>query len=49
MRVLVLDGNEEFLVLCSDGVWEFITPEDIAETIYDELIETDGELNLAYI
>jgi len=43
MRSLVLDGNEEFLVLSSDGFWEYITSEDIAETIYDELLETDGE------
>lgn len=43
MRTLVLDGNEDFLVLGSDGLWENITPEDIAEIIYDELLETDGE------
>lgn len=43
IRVLVLDGNEEFLVLGSDGLWEHITPEDVAETIYDELLETDGK------
>lgn len=43
MRVLVLDGNEEFLVLGSDGLWDNTTPEDIAETIYNELLETDGE------
>lgn len=45
IRVLVLDGNEEFLVLGSDGLWEDTTPEDVAETIYDELLETDGEWN----
>jgi protein phosphatase 1E len=43
MRTLVLDGNEEFLVLCSDGLWESTTPEDVSETIYNELLETDGE------
>lgn len=43
MRVLALDGNEEFLVLGSDGLWDNITPEDVSETIYDELLETDGE------
>jgi len=43
MRSLVLDGNEEFLVLSSDGFWEYTTPEDISETIYNELLETDGE------
>jgi len=43
MRALVLDGNEEFLVLGSDGLWENTTPDDVAETIYDELLETDGE------
>lgn len=43
MRTLVLDGNEEFLVLGSDGLWEDVTPEDISEIIYDELLETDGE------
>lgn len=43
IRALVLDGNEEFLVLCSDGLWDYTTPEDVAENIYDELLETDGE------
>lgn len=43
MRVLVLDGNEEFLILGSDGLWEYTTPEDVSETIYDELLETDGK------
>lgn len=45
IRSLVLDGNEEFLVLSSDGFWEYTTPEEISETIYDELLETDGEWN----
>uniref|UniRef100_A0A2H8TSK1 Protein phosphatase 1E n=1 Tax=Melanaphis sacchari TaxID=742174 RepID=A0A2H8TSK1_9HEMI len=45
MRSLVLDGNEEFLVLSSDGFWEYLTPEDIAETIYNELLETDGNVS----
>lgn len=43
--MLVLDGNEEFLVLGSDGLWNNITPEEVSETIYDELLETDGEWN----
>lgn len=42
MRVLVLDGNEEFIVLGSDGLWEYTTPEDVSETIYEELLKTDG-------
>ncbi|XP_022178791.1 protein PFF0380w-like isoform X2 [Myzus persicae] len=45
MRSLVLDGNEEFLVLSSDGFWEYMTPEEIAETIYDELLDTDGDIS----
>jgi len=43
MRILVLDGNEEFLVLGSDGLWENTSPEDVAETIYEELLGTNGE------
>lgn len=43
IRTLVLDGNEEFLVLCSDGLWNHIAPEDVAETIYEELLKTDGK------
>lgn len=43
MKSLVLDGNEEFVVLGSDGLWEKTTPEDVAETIYDELLKTNGE------
>ncbi|XP_060863505.1 LOW QUALITY PROTEIN: uncharacterized protein LOC132940102 [Metopolophium dirhodum] len=45
IRSLVLDGNEEFLVLSSDGFWEYTTPEEISETIYDELLETDGDIS----
>lgn len=43
IRTLVLDGNEEFLVLCSDGLWGHTTPEDVEEIIYDELLEMNGE------
>ncbi|XP_050523067.1 uncharacterized protein LOC126895345 isoform X2 [Daktulosphaira vitifoliae] len=43
MRCLVLDGNEEFLVLGSDGLWDHVDIDDIADTLYEELMETDGD------
>ncbi|XP_050443461.1 uncharacterized protein LOC126847356 isoform X2 [Adelges cooleyi] len=43
MRAIVLDGNEEFLVLGSDGLWDHVDTEDVADTIYDELLEAEGD------
>lgn len=40
---MVLDGNEEFLVLGSDGLWDHLDIDDVADTLYEELLETDGE------
>lgn len=42
-----LDGDEDFLVMASDGLWDHLSEDDIAVTIYQHIIQHDSEdLNL---
>lgn len=38
-----LDGEEDFIVLGCDGLWDMLTEDDIAITVYKKLQENPGE------
>lgn len=43
-----LDGEEDFLVLGCDGLWDSMTEEDVALTVYKLLRENPGELSFEF-
>lgn len=42
---LSLDGEEDFIVLGCDGLWDELSEDDIALTVYTKLKENPGEFN----
>lgn len=38
-----LTGNEDFLVLACDGLWDFISEEDAARCVYDMISRNPGK------
>jgi serine/threonine protein phosphatase PrpC len=41
--VIQLDGEEDFVVLGCDGLWDMLTEDDVALTVYQKLRENPGE------
>lgn len=41
-----LDGDEDFLVMASDGLWDHMTEDDIAVTVYKHIITNPENLNM---
>lgn len=44
MKMLELDGNEEFLILACDGLWDDISPESAANIVRRQVVADPGEL-----
>lgn len=38
-----LDGDEDFVVLGCDGLWDMLTEDDVALTVYQKIRENPGE------
>jgi len=38
-----MDGSEDFLIVACDGLWDTVTPEEAAETVFQTLKESQGE------
>ena len=36
IKVIKLESNEEFFLLCSDGVWEFLSSKDVIEFVHSK-------------
>ena len=43
VEVIDLDGDEDFVVLGCDGLWDNLTEDDVALTIYTEIKKNPGE------
>ena len=43
MTKIALDGEEDFLVIASDGLWEAMTEDNIAVTVYKMIRKNPGE------
>ena len=43
-----LDGTEDFLVLASDGLWDFVEDNDVATEIYKFLIQYPGNFSFMF-
>lgn len=43
-----LDGEEDFIVLGCDGLWDSLTEDDVAITVYKKLQENPGERHDAH-
>lgn len=43
VAVVPLDGNEEFLIMACDGLWDFVSEDDAAITVYNRIKENSGK------
>lgn len=37
VAVVPLDGNEEFLIMACDGLWDFVSEDDAALEVYNRI------------
>lgn len=42
IRELTLTGNEDFLILACDGLWDFAPEDDVATKVYTALEKNNG-------
>ncbi|XP_066996161.1 protein phosphatase 1E [Anabrus simplex] len=42
VRAVDLTGNEDFLVLACDGLWDFVTEEEAVAAVYDQVRQNPG-------
>lgn len=38
-----LNGNEDFLLMACDGLWDFVEEDDIAVMVYEALVQNEGK------
>lgn len=38
-----LNGNEDFLLMACDGLWDFVEEDDIAVVVYESLVQNEGK------
>lgn len=38
------NGKEDFLIMASDGLWDFVEEDELAIVVYEMLEKTEGEL-----
>lgn len=48
IKTIPLDGNEDFLILACDGLWDFMSEQEAAEIVYNSLLEDSGEYSFMY-
>lgn len=41
-----LNGNEDFLLMACDGLWDFCEEDDAALVVYEMLVKNEGESHL---
>ena len=44
IKVIKLDNSEEFILICSDGVWEFLSSKHVIDLVYQKYNE-NSQLN----
>lgn len=44
-----LSGNEDFLILGCDGLWDHVTEDDVAFFVYKQVRENPGKFLLIFI
>lgn len=42
-----LDGNEDFIVLACDGLWDHVTEYVVSTTVYNLLFENAGKIYIS--
>jgi protein phosphatase 1E len=42
IREIPLDGGEDFLILACDGLWDFLSEDDAARTVYEMVCSNPG-------
>lgn len=42
VRVLSLNGKEDFLILACDGLWDFVNEDELALLVYKALKNNEG-------
>ncbi|CAG9585185.1 unnamed protein product [Danaus chrysippus] len=42
--VVELDGDEDFVVVACDGLWDVVSEDAVAISVYDQLMRNPGEL-----
>ena len=48
MRVIPLTGQEDFLVLACDGLWDTMNEHEVMHTVYEHLEENPGMSKYKY-
>lgn len=43
VKSIQLEGDEDFLILACDGLWDTVTPQDAALTVYKHILSSPGK------
>ncbi|CAG4988496.1 unnamed protein product [Parnassius apollo] len=43
IALVELDGDEDFIVVACDGLWDFVTEDEVAFAIYSQIAKDSGE------
>lgn len=43
VREIPLNGGEDFLIIACDGLWDFLSEDDAARTVYDLVRKNPGK------
>lgn len=49
IRKIDLNGDEDFLILACDGLWDFVSEEEAARTVYRLVLENPGKFSIYYL
>lgn len=46
IALVELDGDEDFVVVACDGLWDFVSEDEVALSIYAQLAADPGQFNV---
>lgn len=45
VQEIPLTGSEDFLIIACDGLWDFLSEDDAARTVYKMICQNPGKAN----